>query len=84
MTKNELWPLPHTVETTSSSFDTRWGGRGRKFKSCHSDQMGNFLVAHFSLYNEVSAVLVLFKNAQIGGLLRRVFKGVTQFATQIV
>ena len=26
------------VETTSSSFDTRWGGRGRKFKSCHSDQ----------------------------------------------
>ena len=61
-----------------------WGGRGRKFKSCHSDQMGNFLVAHFSLYNKVLAILALFQNAQNGCLLRRVFKGVTQFATQIV
>ena len=28
----------HTVETTSSSFDTRWGGRGRTFKLCYLNQ----------------------------------------------
>jgi hypothetical protein len=42
--------------------------------------MGNFLVAHFSLYNKVFSHIGVFFNAQIWGLLRRVFKGVTQAA----
>ena len=39
-----------TVETTSSSFDTRWGGRGRKFKSCHSDQKSGIVRFPIFLY----------------------------------
>ena len=37
----------HTVDTTSSSFDTRCGGRGRKFKSYHSDQKRRFARVSF-------------------------------------
>jgi hypothetical protein len=46
--------------------------------------MGNFLVAHFSLYNKVFSHFDAFSKRSNWGLLRRVFKGVTQFATQIV
>ena len=38
MTKRPFGRYSLTVETTSSIFDTRWGSRVHKFKSCHSDQ----------------------------------------------
>ena len=69
---DKKWPFGRyslTVETTSSSFDTRWGGRGRKFKSCHSDQIKPwkhwvFKALFFACYAAFS-------------------RGVTQFATQV-
>ena len=76
---------PPTIIATSSIIDKSWGGRGRKFKSCHSDQNRRFSRTSDFLYS----IRLL---GRLGGSLRKAlfssllhsFSGpVTQFATQL-
>ena len=61
-----------------------WGGRGRKFKSCHSDQLNEQrkLLVFLCFIKLLGHFEATFKMPCFYALLRSFLRGVTQFVTQ--
>ena len=45
-----LWQFQSVRKTSAKTRVRSWGGRGRRFKSCHSDQLKGFVVRNRAFY----------------------------------